>query len=603
MESKFEIFLKKAIALHGDRYDYSKANYINAKTNITIICDIHGEFNQLPRVHLRGSGCQACALDKNRDSLSSVIDKFKNRHGNLYDYSKVVYSGAAVKVSIICPKHGEFLQTPTSHMSGNGCPVCANNAKLGNDGFIKKSIEKHGDKYDYSKVNYINNSTNVTIICPKHGEFQQKPNNHLNGKGCKTCAHNVNRYSLSDFITKAINKHGDKYSYVNSNYINGKTKVDIRCPIHGDFKQSAESHLAGHGCNLCASDSFRKPHDVFMSELYDIHGNNYDYSEVNYKTYEEPIKLICGKHGEFTIRPKHALRGQGCPNCVRPTSKEEKELTEFIKSLGLSVDENDRNILNGLEIDIYIPEANLAIEYDGIYWHSELFVDSNYHLNKTELCEAKGVRLIHIFEDEWKFKQDIVKSRLKNILGITENRVFARNCEIRLMTNDERNTFLDHNHLQGSVKSSVDICLTHEGEIVASMHFNKPRLGIGGRFNGYELSRFCNKLDTAVVGGASKLFKYFVSQYNPTEIRTYADKRWSQGEIYEKLGFNLSHVNKPNYTYVINNKRINRFNFSKKTLKECGYDVDNKTEHQIMLERSIYRVYDCGTISYKLVLS
>ena len=132
------------------------------------------------------------------------------------------------------------------------------------------------------------------------------------------------------------------------------------------------------------------------------------------------------------------------------------------------------------------------------------------------------------------------------------------------------------------------------------MTFNKPRLGIGTNFNGYELSRFCNKLDTTVIGGADKLLKYFIKTYNPKEIISYADRRWSQGNLYEKIGFTKKNINKPNYSYIIGLNRKHRFGYRKEILKKDGFDTKNKTEHEIMLERKIYRIYDCGTITYNL---
>ena len=156
--------------------------------------------------------------------------------------------------------------------------------------------------------------------------------------------------------------------------------------------------------------------------------------------------------------------------------------------------------------------------------------------------------------------------------------------------------------MQGATNSSVKLGLYLNDDLVSLMTFNKPRLGIGASYDGYELSRFCNKLDTSVIGGADKLLKHFIKTYNPKEIISYADRRWSQGDLYEKLGFQETHRNKPNYWYIIGKNRKHRFNFRKELLKKDGFDTKNKTEHQIMLERGIYRIYDCGTITYSLKL-
>jgi hypothetical protein len=256
----------------------------------------------------------------------------------------------------------------------------------------------------------------------------------------------------------------------------------------------------------------------------------------------------------------------------------------FITSLGLTFDLNTRKIISPLELDVFIPSHNIAIEFDGLYWHSELHKPSNYHLNKTELCEKQGIQLIHIFEDEWRDKRDIIKSRLKNILGLTNNKIFGRKTQIKEVNSIDAKEFLNKNHIQGNVNSSIKIGLYLNNELVSLMTFGKGRIALGGDSNQYELLRFCNKLDTSVIGGADKLLKYFIKTYKPKDIISYADRRWSQGDLYEKLGFDNTHNSSPNYWYIINNKRKYRFGFRKSILVKQGCDI-NKTEHQIMLDK------------------
>jgi len=261
------------------------------------------------------------------------------------------------------------------------------------------------------------------------------------------------------------------------------------------------------------------------------------------------------------------------------------------------------SIIKPNQLDIFIPSHNLAIEFNGLYWHSEQYKPNNYHLNKTESCEKQGIQLIHIFEDEWLFKQDIVKSRLLNIIGLTQNKIYARKTEIKEVLSLQSKEFLTKNHIQGSINAGIKLGLYYNDELVSVMLFNKPRLGIGTSYDGYELSRFCNKLNTNVIGGADKLLKYFIKSYQPNQIISYADRRWSQGNLYEKLGFELKVVNKPNYSYICGKIRKHRFGFRKELLKKEGFDTINKTEHQIMLDRGIYRIYDCGTKTYQLKIN
>ena len=197
-----EEFIAKAREVHGDKYDYSKVEYVGALTKVCIICPEHGEFWQEANSHLRGQGCPKCKYEKQTSSTEEFIQKAHKVHGDKYDYSKVEYVGALTKVCIICPEHGEFWQIPSAHLRGQGCPKCkAKKQTCTTDEFIAKAKKIHGDKYDYSKVNYVNRKTKVCIICPKHGEFWQTPNHHLSGCGCPKCGvenHRKNKLSCTE---------------------------------------------------------------------------------------------------------------------------------------------------------------------------------------------------------------------------------------------------------------------------------------------------------------------------------------------------------------------------------------------------------------------
>lgn len=267
MPKKFtqEEWIKRAREVHGDKYDYSKVEYINATSKVTIICPVHGEFRQNANDHLHGHGCQKCKfestpLKRKLDAKNTFIEKARKIHGDKYDYSKVNYVDARTKVCIICPEHGEFWQTPNSHLNGKGCKFCSrvtqsNRQRLTQEEFIRKAKEVHGDKYDYSKVEYKGNKVKVCIICPIHGEFWQIPNTHLLGGGCKECAKDIiktkERDTLEQFIEKAKKVHGDRYDYSKVEYVNSQTKVCIICPEHGEFWMRPNCHLNGQNCHKC----------------------------------------------------------------------------------------------------------------------------------------------------------------------------------------------------------------------------------------------------------------------------------------------------------------------------------------------------------------
>lgn len=250
-----EEWIQKAKEIHGDKYDYSKSVYTGSRNNITIICPIHGEFsiNSCGHTSIDKKGCPKCSK---RTSESEWIKKAIRVHGEFYDYSKVKYNTARDKVIIICPEHGEFLQKAASHIEGVGCMKCYRNSKKYNlKEFVERANNKHNNKYDYSKVVYINSSTKITIVCPTHGDFEQTPCSHLTGRGCIKCKYenqpNLTRKNINNVILDFKKVHGDLYDYSKVIYVNNSTKIKIVCLKHGEFEQAPDKHLAGQGCPIC----------------------------------------------------------------------------------------------------------------------------------------------------------------------------------------------------------------------------------------------------------------------------------------------------------------------------------------------------------------
>ena len=293
----------------------------------------------------------------------------------------------------------------------------------------------------------------------------------------------------------------------------------------------------------------------------------------------------------------HTWLKQGCPKCGHTISSAEDEIAAYIKSLGFEI-ETRKRITGRTEVDIYVPSQHFAIEYDGLYWHSELMKTRGFHLKKTKTVESLGVRLFHIFEDEWLEKTEIVKSMIKNQLGITGNRIFARKCQLKEIDTPAARKFLTENHLQGYCPSGVRIGLFYNDELVAVMTFGKSRHFIGSGKYQIELLRYATKINTLVTGGASKMFKYYVRTYNPQSIVSYADRRWSDGHLYTTLGFEKYNESKPNYYYIRRHKRIYRFNMRKSILvKKFGCPPD-MTEREFCYKNKYYRIYDCGCLCY-----
>jgi hypothetical protein len=275
-------------------------------------------------------------------------------------------------------------------------------------------------------------------------------------------------------------------------------------------------------------------------------------------------------------------------------SKEEEELCRFLDSLQVEYISNSRNIIAPKELDIFIPKFNLAIEYDGLYWHSELSSgrDSKYHSLKRIECIKRGITLLTIFSDEWIYKKDIVISKIKNALGMS-TKIYARKCQIRVVGKKEQTEFLNANHLQGSVGSTIALGLYYEDQIVSFMSFGKARFK---NEESIELLRFCNKLSYIIVGGASKLFKYYVKHFNPKNIISYCDLRWSNGKLYEDLKF-VNVATTIGYTYTDYKNRFNRMKFQKHKISNL---IENKnlTGWEMMQELGYDRIWDCGQSSW-----
>jgi very-short-patch-repair endonuclease len=328
------------------------------------------------------------------------------------------------------------------------------------------------------------------------------------------------------------------------------------------------------------------------------------------------IRFNCKKCGKISEKFWY-LEGDGgapktqpiCKDCQREeltkinprsVSAAETEIADFVSSLGFFVERNLHSIIPMHELDIIVRDKKIAIEFDGLFYHTEdAGKGKNYHLAKTELCEDIGFRLIHVFEDEWAFKKEIVKSRISNLLGISKEKIWARKCSVVCLNSDERHTFMEKNHIQGDRPSSFSYGLKYGDEIVSAMTFCKPRITVGNESEGWELLRFANKLNTSVPGAASRLLAKFTSEHPGEVVYSYADRRWSDGHLYEKIGFRKKAISTPNYWYVDHLKRIHRSAFMKHKLVEEGFDP-NMSEDQIMRSRGYSKIWDCGTISYVL---
>lgn len=481
--------------------------------------------------------------------------------------------------------------------------------------YIEEANLKHNFFYSYDATDYIGAKSPITITCPIHGNKEVQAANHLNGSGCNECGKKKSiekrRLNKKSLLVEFSKTHNNKYDYSKVEYFGLHSQIKIICPVHGDFFQEANVHKSGSGCTKCGIESkidkLSMSKDEFITKLQNVHGNKYDYKEMDISDgiANTPfIKIKCKKHNHlYSVSTRNHLNNaaSGCKHCrsLGP-SLEEIELFEFIRSIvpsDIKIIQNDRSLIRPKEIDILIPAMNIAFEYCGIYWHSEkMNISKKYHLEKTKKCNAANINLIHIFNNEWLKKNSIVKSRIRNLLKCnTIKKLNARDLKIKRIDNKVKSSFLIENHIQGDVPSNINYGLYDiNNELLTIMTFGKSRYNKSADF---ELLRLASKTNTVVRGGASKLFNAFIKEYNPISIVSYSDKRWNNGVVYKTLGFNYINSSSPNYFYFKDGsiKLESRIKYQKHKLRKMLKNYDsNKTEWENMKINGYNRIWDCG---------
>lgn len=475
--------------------------------------------------------------------------------------------------------------------------------RLTQDEFIKKATELHNGRYDYSKTVYVRSADKIEVLCPIHGSFMVTANNHVSKSnlcGCPACYGNK-KITLTDFLLRAKVMHGGKYDYSRVIIDNSQENITVICPEHGEFEQTVTRHLSGRGCQVCGGTKRQKTSSL-LSKAVRVHQGMYDYSKVphNAKALDD-VTIICPKHGEFTQKLKqHISRGYGCSQCGQK-SKLEQEIADFL-SLYTTVERRNRKIIAPREIDIWLPEYNMGIEFHGLYHHTVSRV-GNLHRVKWEMAQAVGIRLVQIFEDEWVNKQELVKGRLLAFLGKSEKRD-ARKLILRKVNGVEGRDFLNLHHIQGAGAATKTQYGLYEGDaLVAIATFCQSRSGAMVKdinSEDWEVLRYASI--GRVRGGFSKLFAQFIADVNPKKVISYCDLRYGTGGLYAASGFTLDSITEPDYWWKPKNKRerISRYATQKMKMKSPlhplhSYYSEDKSETQICSEAGWEKVYGVGS--------
>ena len=504
-------------------------------------------------------------------TLSEVVAEFPKHVRERYDFSNSAYKGALTPITrIVCPKHGEFQQYAAQlRKDGSGCPKCGaeqrtQTRRMDPKEFLKRAAQIHGTTYDFSKTKYVNMTTKVTVTCPQHGDFCISPIKLVHeGKGCPEC---------------------------------GKAKRGIRLTNINPGAAAGAVSIAKHA-------------KLFVQKARAVHGDKYDYSETVYTGAKKKVRVKCPKHGAFDqVAEKHIKRAHGCPRCGQKSAPEEA-LAAFLSRF-TTVEQRNRTLIAPKELDIYLPEHRIAVEFCGMYWHShgdkaDEKKNKLRHAEKHRLCAEQGIRLITLYETEWSERPETIKCLLRNAVGKSRGKLMARKCRLAKPTVQEARAFYGKYHPQGGAGHGEHYGLYHGDKLVACMRltFGNNDRGHGAKVRQWTLSRYATRVPVA--GAASRLFKAFVTEHNPPEVKSFSDNRLFGGGMYEQLGFVLEEDVAPDYQVWspklgLRPKPHYQRRVLPKRLAEHGVDepfdpaTDRRTEAEMTYLMGARRIYDCG---------
>lgn len=453
---------------------------------------------------------------------------------------------------------------------------CASNDELLRKGSKETLLKKYGVDH-YSKTDEYKSKIIETSLS-RYGVTNYSKTNEYKVKSKETCSikYGVDHYNKTDeYKVKSKKTCLEKYG-VEFYTKTDKCKEDIRMSLKEkitteeyriDYKISNDEYYRGY-----VGDG--------VSEFVCDFGLDHTFviSTDNYFGRKRSNNRLC------TI----------CNPISSMSSIKEEMLYNFIESIYKG--DIIRNYRDQFEIDIYLSEIKIGFEFNGIFYHSDKFRDKDYHLQKTNFFKERGIRIIHIWEDDWCYKPEIIKSQILNILSLTKNKIYARKCDIREVDVKEFRSFLDKNHIQGFVRSDVKLGLYYDDILVSCMSFDHYEGRSKMSDNNWNLNRFCNILNTNVIGGASRLLNHFNKTYDVIRIISYADKDWSIGDLYYQLGFINISESRCDYKYVVGDKRVHKSRYTKKRLKT------DKKESDFMKDLGVNKVYDCGKIKFEKLL-
>jgi len=483
--------------------------------------------------------------------------------------------------------------------------------------YINYLLTEYPYKVDVSLVKYVNSATKVHLIClecktnffPTPQDTKKKPR----PSGCPTCGRAKTQEMLnSRIVTPDIlearfrEKHGNKFEYDWSTYTTLHSRMKMYCPSHEWVYTTPSNHEQGADCWFCGIETRSVSHTVTYEEAIIRsrlrHGDTYEYTEEGYTGAKGKLGVICKKHG---LKPQYAndhWSGHGCDECSPTISKGQAELCKFLEGLGLRI-KVEYPLKSTKRIDVVCLDLGIGFEYDGLWWHCEANnPEKTYHLRKNIEAEAEGIRLVHIYEDEWIRERERVENWILALVGLQSEKYNARSLEVGKCSWSEAAVFLERHHLQGkgaSGSTAYSLRDKDTGDIMAVMAFS----GNNTKDGSIELTRFCSK--GLVRGGFTKLLKAFITEYGNyyDEIVSFSDERWSQGGVYQMAGFTKVSTSRPDYCYVKGGRRMHKRGFQRKYLERKLKNFDpSKSESENCLANGFYKLWDCGKTKWSLSL-
>lgn len=577
-----ENFIKKAKSVHRDRFDYSKVEYVNTKTKVVITCPIHGDFKQNPNKHLEGNGCSKCS-GKYKITKEEFIEEANKTHNNKYDYSLVEYKNKKIKVKIICPIHGVFEQSPENHLKGYNCRECNKDAR-----------RKHDEIY------YV---TKTCGICGKEFTRKKKFNSKYCSYECSGKAKNINSREIR-ICRQCSNEFEERKKY-KRDFCSEKCRIEWQLMpenVEKRLKKTKNTMLEKYGVDsLFKLGEFQKKYKELNKDkskkgmklaIEGIKKKRENtlikrFDEINYEILEFIDDNLKVRHpdGHIFIEDRKFLVNRLNHNVelstkLLPKSAPRSTLELFITSIldeaNINYVTNDRNFLNGYEIDILIHDHKLAIEVNGLFWHSELYISKTYHLDKLNKCNGFDYELLHFFEDEIIEKKNIIKSMIYYKLNLLNEPTIINDYVVNKLSDNGSELFFNENHIQGYVGKGMNLGLFVNNELMSAISFDI-------KSNRCHLIRFCDKINSRFNNSINILLEYIVDNYHPKSILVYADRRYDDLKFYEDLGFDFIENTKPNYYYINNKQRID-----KKKWKNNAKKI---------------KIYDCGNAVFEMILT